>query len=271
MAENVNLEDSEKCIIELECTKDSQPFEPRTVTVVAGIEQIVGRYHNKKSNVHQEETSLLFDNRTLSQNHAALFYQDGKLYLKDLCSLNGTHLNGKFIGPNRDNKIEPTARELKTGDILRFGRRRVIQKLGEIVKPIEAKLTIKHSASFEQPNDQAEDSMICHSHYTPFEGRDLDTTMIAVEQPKKEFISSTVVKVIKRNSKSETVDITERATETEGVNSRTTSTQILPEELEKQTKCESCESISEEFYKYRKRALLVIALCLLVIIFYQLF
>ncbi|XP_052890729.1 uncharacterized protein LOC128298951 [Anopheles moucheti] len=266
-------ETSEKCVFELECTNNSHPFQVRTVTIEPGNEVLVGRSRNSKRNRTQEETNLMFDSRALSHSHATLFYQDGKLYLKDLCSSNGTYLNGESIGPERAVMSEPIRRELKTGDILRFGKLRCITKHSDIVNPIEAKLTIKYPASSGESNDQPKEIMISSKSYTPYEGRQLEQTMVMEQEPKKELkkepVYSTANKVVKRNVQIKSVNISDCGTETEGVPSSTISTQVLPDELEKQIECKNCEIISKEFYKYRKRALLTIAVCLLIIVLYQ--
>uniref|UniRef100_A0A182MVN6 FHA domain-containing protein n=1 Tax=Anopheles culicifacies TaxID=139723 RepID=A0A182MVN6_9DIPT len=228
MAEKDSMESSEKCVIQLECTKSSHPFETRILTITAGEkgEKLIGRCHKKNQNASQEADNLLFDSRILSQSHAVLFYQDGKLFLKDLCSLNGTYLNEEYIGPERDDRSDPTARELKSGDILRFGKLRAIRTQGDVVKPIEAKLTIKCPL-----NQQLDETAIWQSNYTPYEGMDLNQTPILDERFEKETVPTTIKEVFKRNSQPNEEKTFERGTETEEVESCTTSTQVLPNEL----------------------------------------
>uniref|UniRef100_A0A182WE42 FHA domain-containing protein n=1 Tax=Anopheles minimus TaxID=112268 RepID=A0A182WE42_9DIPT len=266
MAAKDSTETSKECEIALECTNNSHPFKTRILTFPAGgkVEKLIGRYHKKRFSAKEEE--ILFENRSLSQSHAILFYQDGKLYLKDLCSLNGTYLNEEYIGPEKDDRNEPIARELKTGDILRFGKRRVIPTNGDVVNPIEARLTIKYGTPCEEPNEQLDETLILPSNYTPYEGIDLVETMILSQEPEKEPILVKRKKGEERNSSTKVENSVERGTETKEVDSCSTSTQVSSDELEKQTDCDGCESVSEEFYNYRKGALATIALCLLIIL-----
>ncbi|XP_053668026.1 uncharacterized protein LOC128718425 [Anopheles marshallii] len=268
MAEMDAIETSEQCEIKLECTHNSHPFQNRTVTINSGHEVLVGRCHKDKRNRNEEESNLIFDNRILSRSHATLFYQNGKLYLKDLCSANGTYVNGENIGPERADMSDPKGRELKTGDILRFGKLRSITKPRGIVGPIEAKLTIKYSASSDiSTSEQPKENMISPSNYTPYEGRQLDQTKVMEKLPKDP--SSTANKELEMIAQTKSVNISERGTETERVPSSTISTQVLPDELEKKIECDNCATLSSEFYKYRKRALFTFVICLLIITLYQ--
>uniref|UniRef100_A0A182TIA8 FHA domain-containing protein n=1 Tax=Anopheles melas TaxID=34690 RepID=A0A182TIA8_9DIPT len=110
---------------------------------------------------------------------------------KDLCSSNGTYLNGEYIGPASEEASEPQARQLKTGDVLRFGKLRTID--GELIKPIEAKLTIQYP-----PSVQVEGSKQPPANYTPCEGQQLEQTAPVEQRHGKRFApSSTISKPIK--------------------------------------------------------------------------
>jgi hypothetical protein len=59
------------------------------------------------------DCDIVLRDDTISGKHASLRYKDGKFYLTDLDSSNGTFLNGSN---------EPTARvELRSDDMIRFG------------------------------------------------------------------------------------------------------------------------------------------------------
>ncbi|XP_035896844.1 uncharacterized protein LOC118505313 [Anopheles stephensi] len=275
MAEVCTSDHPEECVIELECTENSQPFETHTVTIVAGGEKLIGRNHKKKHTASKEEINILFDNRILSQAHATLLFKEGKLYLKDLCSANGTYLNGNYIGPNNQDQHEPVARQLKTGDVLGFGKLRVTRVNSDVIKPIEAKLTIKSPQMPSEENDHLENNEMYRTNYTPFEGKELDQAKMLVSELMKPASPTAIDKVVKRSGKIKSMKALEQETQSEPVKLHSTSTQTLQEaerdagEKESKSECECCDSVSEEFYRYRKRALMAIVICLLIITIYQ--
>uniref|UniRef100_A0A182XQI4 FHA domain-containing protein n=1 Tax=Anopheles quadriannulatus TaxID=34691 RepID=A0A182XQI4_ANOQN len=263
MAETENTGAVENCEIKLECTENSHRFETRILMIAPGNEKHIGRYRKKKLNTTLDD-HLLFDNRILSHTHALLLFQEGKLYLKDLCSSNGTYLNGEYIGPASEEASEPQARQLKTGDVLRFGKLRTID--GELIKPIEAKLTIQYL-----PSVQVEGSKQPSANYTPCEGQQLEQTALVEQRPgKRSAPSSTISKAIKGKGKPISCKTAERSTVTEEIQLCTKSTQsVHTEEKKPSTACGSCELLTQEFYNYRKRALIAIAFCLAIIVGYQ--
>lgn len=61
-----------------------------------------------------EETNAIFDCKVLSRNHATIWFEDGKFFLKDTGSSNGT-----FINNHRIKASEPY--EISSNDIVQFG------------------------------------------------------------------------------------------------------------------------------------------------------
>ena len=58
------------------------------------------------------------DPQVLSRNHALLWYENGKFYLQDTKSSNGTFVNNQRLSKGSE---ESPAREVCSGDILQFG------------------------------------------------------------------------------------------------------------------------------------------------------
>ncbi|KAI8056622.1 SMAD/FHA domain-containing protein [Syncephalis plumigaleata] len=64
------------------------------------------------------ETNGYFSNKVLSRNHAELWYERGKILIKDVKSSNGTFLNGKRLsGENMESPVF----EVVDGDKIEFG------------------------------------------------------------------------------------------------------------------------------------------------------
>lgn len=64
------------------------------------------------------ETNAIFDCKVLSRNHAVLWYSDGKFFLKDTGSSNGTFINNQRLSQTTS-ESEPF--EVSSGDIVQFG------------------------------------------------------------------------------------------------------------------------------------------------------
>ncbi|MEN8141494.1 MAG: FHA domain-containing protein [Thermodesulfobacteriota bacterium] len=60
----------------------------RTFAIEDGERLIIGR---------GDDANIRIDNPAISRHHAALEIQNGKPYIQDLCSLNGTKVNGKAV------------------------------------------------------------------------------------------------------------------------------------------------------------------------------
>lgn len=96
----------------LVCQPDSHPFQTRTIYLTPNIECKVGRSIAKSKS---SDNNAIFDCKVLSRTHAVLWYSsDGKFYVKDTKSSNGT-----FINEHKINSSEPV--ELNFGDVVKFG------------------------------------------------------------------------------------------------------------------------------------------------------
>ncbi|XP_055857515.1 sarcolemmal membrane-associated protein [Episyrphus balteatus] len=96
----------------LVCQPDSHPFQTRTIYLTPNIECKVGRSIAKSKS---SDNNAIFDCKVLSRTHAVLWYSnDGKFYVKDTKSSNGTYINDRKI-----NSSEPV--ELNFGDVVKFG------------------------------------------------------------------------------------------------------------------------------------------------------
>ncbi|XP_067621155.1 sarcolemmal membrane-associated protein [Eurosta solidaginis] len=111
---SINLEGVEnngQAKIVLICESNSHPFQTRTIQLTPNIECKVGRLIAKSK---ASESNAIFDCKVLSRNHAVLWYtDDGKFWVKDTKSSNGTFIN--------ENKLGTEAAELHFGDIVKFG------------------------------------------------------------------------------------------------------------------------------------------------------
>ncbi len=87
-----------------------------------------------------EGNGIVFDTPGVSGRHARLFQADGKLFLEDLKSLNGTYLNEKRI----ENVVE-----VKAGDRIRIGVRQI--RLESAEPSGEGEAPTEFNAFFEQP------------------------------------------------------------------------------------------------------------------------
>ncbi|XP_037914910.1 sarcolemmal membrane-associated protein [Hermetia illucens] len=110
--QNNRSSESPQCArVVLYCQPNSHPFQTRTLLLEPNQEVKVGRSiaRNRVS-----ENTAIFDCKVLSRNHAVIWYSDGKFYIKDTRSSNGT-----FINEQRISQSEPE--ELHFGDIIKFG------------------------------------------------------------------------------------------------------------------------------------------------------
>lgn len=70
-----------------------------------------------------ENSEIFLNDLTVSRNHAQITVKGSEVIISDLGSLNGTFVNGKIIE-------EP--QKLKDGDVIQFGRFRLLFKVGEV-------------------------------------------------------------------------------------------------------------------------------------------
>ncbi|XP_073823898.1 sarcolemma associated protein [Musca autumnalis] len=97
--------------IVLICEGNSHPFQTRTILLTPNVECMVGRLIAKSK---AAENNAIFDCKVLSRKHAVIWYTpDGKFWVKDTKSSNGTFIN--------DNKLGEEEAELHFGDIVKFG------------------------------------------------------------------------------------------------------------------------------------------------------
>ncbi|XP_075149431.1 sarcolemma associated protein isoform X2 [Haematobia irritans] len=104
-----NTNDQAKIV--LICEGNSHPFQTRTISLIPKIECMVGRLIAKSK---VSENNAIFECKVLSRKHAVIWYTpDGKFWVKDTKSANGTFIN--------DNKLGDEEAELHFGDIVKFG------------------------------------------------------------------------------------------------------------------------------------------------------
>ena len=98
----------------LTCRPNSHPFQERTLLSVH--DQVkIGR---SVARSRPSENNAIFDCKVLSRNHALLWYKDGKFFLQDTKSSNGTFVNNARLSKGAE---ESDPREICSGDILQFG------------------------------------------------------------------------------------------------------------------------------------------------------
>ncbi|XP_058456224.1 sarcolemmal membrane-associated protein [Malaya genurostris] len=97
------------------CRQNSHPFNNRTLLLEPHQEVKVGRSvaRNRVS-----ENNAIFDCKVLSRNHAVLWYSDGKFFIKDTGSSNGTFINNVRLSQT---STESEPYEVSSGDIVQFG------------------------------------------------------------------------------------------------------------------------------------------------------
>ncbi|XP_078384658.1 uncharacterized protein LOC144667143 isoform X1 [Oculina patagonica] len=92
---------------------NSHPFEERRVPLTEPVK--IGRSVAKS---RPATNNCIFDCKVLSRNHAILWYEDGKFYLQDTKSSNGTFVNNVRLSKGSE---ESEPKEIKSGDIVQFG------------------------------------------------------------------------------------------------------------------------------------------------------
>uniref|UniRef100_T1IWF9 Sarcolemmal membrane-associated protein n=1 Tax=Strigamia maritima TaxID=126957 RepID=T1IWF9_STRMM len=97
----------------LTCRQNSHPFQDRTLILDQPAK--VGR---SVARVRPAVNNAIFDCKVLSRNHAVLWYDNGKFYLQDTKSSNGTFINNQRLSKGSE---ESAPREVCSGDIVQFG------------------------------------------------------------------------------------------------------------------------------------------------------
>ncbi|KAG6831359.1 hypothetical protein H0H87_005370 [Tephrocybe sp. NHM501043] len=91
-------------------------FIPKHISLAHGQRVKIGRQTNAKT--APGERNGYFDSKVLSRQHAEVWEDGGKIYIKDVKSSNGTFINGERLSPEG---IESEPNELKNDDIVEFG------------------------------------------------------------------------------------------------------------------------------------------------------
>ncbi|KAJ3298817.1 hypothetical protein HK104_010265 [Borealophlyctis nickersoniae] len=111
----------------------------------------IGRKVNTKTN--PEPTNGVFDSKVLSRNHAEVWCEDGKVWIKDVKSSNGTFVNDQRLS---EESTESAPKELKTGDKLEFGID-INNDDGKVVfKKVSCRVSVIHPAGASAPPPQGE-------------------------------------------------------------------------------------------------------------------
>uniref|UniRef100_A0A182JV41 FHA domain-containing protein n=1 Tax=Anopheles christyi TaxID=43041 RepID=A0A182JV41_9DIPT len=97
------------------CRPNSHPFNNRTLYLEPGAQAKVGR---SVARIRVSENNAIFDCKVLSRNHAVLWYKDGRFFIKDTGSSNGTFINNIRLSQTC---TESEPHEISSGDIVQFG------------------------------------------------------------------------------------------------------------------------------------------------------
>uniref|UniRef100_A0A182IM95 Uncharacterized protein n=1 Tax=Anopheles atroparvus TaxID=41427 RepID=A0A182IM95_ANOAO len=87
----------------------------RTLYLEPGAQAKVGR---SVARIRVSENNAIFDCKVLSRNHAVLWYKDGRFFIKDTGSSNGTFINNLRLSQSC---TESEPYEISSGDIVQFG------------------------------------------------------------------------------------------------------------------------------------------------------
>ncbi|KAF7430144.1 hypothetical protein PC9H_005844 [Pleurotus ostreatus] len=94
----------------------NESFVPKHISLVGGQRVKIGRQTNAKT--VPGERNGYFDSKVLSRQHAEIWEETGKIFIKDVKSSNGTFINGERLSPEG---MESDPWELKSDDIVEFG------------------------------------------------------------------------------------------------------------------------------------------------------
>lgn len=97
----------------LTCCANSHPFQERRVVLSEAVK--VGR---SVAQSRPSQTNAIFDCKVLSRHHALLWYENGKFYLQDTKSSNGTFVNSHRLSKGSE---ESMPFELFSNDTVQFG------------------------------------------------------------------------------------------------------------------------------------------------------
>lgn len=92
---------------------NSYPFEERNLDLTGMVK--VGRAIAK---CKPQGDNAIFDCKVLSRNHAVIWFENGKFFIKDTCSSNGTFINNNRLSPANE---DSPGKEIHSNDIIQFG------------------------------------------------------------------------------------------------------------------------------------------------------
>ncbi|XP_011502586.1 PREDICTED: sarcolemmal membrane-associated protein [Ceratosolen solmsi marchali] len=95
------------------CHSNSYPFKERNLFFEKPIK--IGR---SVARARAATNNAIFDCKVLSRNHAIIWYDSGKFYLKDTKSSNGTFINNRRLSPSGE---ESATHDVYSGDVVQFG------------------------------------------------------------------------------------------------------------------------------------------------------
>ncbi|KAI9352117.1 SMAD/FHA domain-containing protein [Obelidium mucronatum] len=90
------------------------PFAQKRIDLNSTVK--IGRKVNVKAG--PEPSNGIFDSKVLSRNHAEIWFEGGKVWIKDVKSSNGTFINNIRLSEEGQ---ASAPHELKTGDTVEFG------------------------------------------------------------------------------------------------------------------------------------------------------
>ncbi|KAL4257210.1 Centrosomal and Immune Signaling Modulator, partial [Pleurotus pulmonarius] len=91
----------------------NESFVPKHISLVGGLSMKIGRQTNAKT--VPGERNGYFDSKVLSRQHAEIWEETGKIFIKNVKSSNGTFINGERLSPEG---MESDPWELKSDDIV---------------------------------------------------------------------------------------------------------------------------------------------------------
>ncbi|KAJ4471977.1 hypothetical protein J3R30DRAFT_3522382 [Lentinula aciculospora] len=91
-------------------------FIPKHISLLHNTHVKIGRQTNAKTT--PGERNGFFDSKVLSRQHAEVWEEGNKIFIKDVKSSNGTFINGERLSPEG---LESEPYELKSDDIVEFG------------------------------------------------------------------------------------------------------------------------------------------------------
>ncbi|KAH8926880.1 hypothetical protein BT69DRAFT_1207803, partial [Atractiella rhizophila] len=101
----------------LHLTPLNDTFVPKQISLnPPGTRVKIGRQTNAKT--VPNDRNGYFDSKVLSRMHAEVWCEDGKVFIKDVKSSNGTFINGDRLSPE---SVESEPWELHTDDVVEFG------------------------------------------------------------------------------------------------------------------------------------------------------